>query len=189
MSYTIREYTPADETSWLHCRVLAFLDTAFYDDVVPAKPVRPTPSLELVAVDESGAVVAIADTTVDGELATIDTIAVHPSHQRRGLGRRLLERTREWARAQGASTLDAWTRDDADTLAWYRTMGFAESDHYLHVYANHYTDPAEPGRAVDGARPGLTPMLVFAHASLADEERLRNEFARVHVDRRFSQPI
>ena len=68
-------------------------------------------------------------------------------------------------------------------------MGFAESDHYLHVYASHYTDPAEPGRAVDGARPGLRPMLVFAHASLADEERLRNEFARVHVDRRFSQPI
>lgn len=44
MSYTIREYTSADETSWLHCRVLAFLDTAFYDDVVPAKPVRIPPS-------------------------------------------------------------------------------------------------------------------------------------------------
>ena len=189
MNYTIREYTPADETSWVRCRVLAFLDTAFYDSVVPSKRAMGLPGLELVVVDEAGSVVAIMDTGIEGELATIDTVAVHPDHRRRGLGRQLLARTREWAREVGATTLDAWTRDDADTLAWYRSQGFAESDHYLHVYAFHYTDPAEPGRAIAVPRAGLRPMLVFGHAPRADEERLRSEFARVHVDRRFSMPI
>ena len=189
MSYTIREYTPADETAWLRCRVLAFLDTSFYDSVVPSKPAIDDPGLELVAVDETGGVVAIMDTGIEGGLATIDTVAVHPDHRRRGLGRQLLERTLQWARAQGATTLDAWTRDDADTLAWYRSAGFAESDHYLHVYAFYYTDPAEPARAIAEPRPGLRPMLVFGHAPLTDEERMRNEFARVHVDRRFAMPI
>ncbi|MFE9429092.1 GNAT family N-acetyltransferase [Kitasatospora sp. NPDC006697] len=185
----IREYTPADETSWLRCRVLAFLDTSFYDAVVPSKPAIGASGLELVVVDETGSVVGIMDTGIEGELATIDTVAIHPDHRRRGLGRQLLKRTREWVRATGATTLDAWTRDDAGTLAWYRAMGFAESDHYLHVYAFHYTDRAEPGRAISEARPGLRPMLVFLHAPMADEERLRGEFARVHVDRRFAMPI
>ncbi|MFC5907917.1 GNAT family N-acetyltransferase [Streptacidiphilus monticola] len=189
MKYTMREYTPSDETSWLRCRVLAFLDTSFYDAVVAAKPAIAAPGLELVVVDETGSVVALMDTGIEGGLATIDTIAVHPDHRRRGLGRQLLDRTRAWARAAGATTLDAWTRDDADTLAWYRSMGFAESDHYLHVYAFHYSDPAEPGRAIAEPRPGLRPVLVFGHAPLADEARMRAEFARVHVDRRFAMPI
>ncbi|GGT05026.1 hypothetical protein GCM10010156_73420 [Planobispora rosea] len=56
----------------------------------------------------------------------------------------------------GALTLDAWTRDDPGTLRWYRTNGFAESEHYLHVYANHYTEPGEPVRAIGERRPGLS---------------------------------
>ncbi|MER5477663.1 GNAT family N-acetyltransferase [Streptomyces sp. NPDC002734] len=189
MKYSIRAYSPADETSWLRCRVLAFLDTSFYDSVVRTKPAVAAPGLELVAVDATGSVVAVMDTGIEGELATVDTVAVHPDHRRQGLGRQLLERTLAWARSAGATTMDAWTRDDADTLAWYHAMGFDESDHYLHVYAFHYTDPAEPVRAIAEPRPGLKPMLVFGHAPLEDEERLRREFARVHVDRRFSMPI
>jgi N-acetylglutamate synthase-like GNAT family acetyltransferase len=189
LSYVIREYTPVDETAWLRCRVLSFLHTAYFDDVLRAKPDSQAPGLELVAVDGNGSVVGIMDTSIDGALATIDTVAVHPDHQRRGLGRQLLERTRSRARALGATTLDAWTRDDADTLAWYRAMGFVESDHYLHVYANHYTDRDEPGRAIGEPRPGLRPIMAFLHAGLADEEHLRGEFARVHVCRRFAMSV
>lgn len=83
-------------------------------------------------------------------------------------------------------TLDAWTRDDPDTLRWYRAMGFAESGHYLHVYANYYTDAAEPDRAVAQRRPGLRPVLAFLHANLRDEALLREQSARVHVCRRFA---
>ena len=187
--YTIREYTAADEQSWLRCRVLGFLDTAYFDDVWRTKPPIAAPGVELVAADEHGAIAAIMDVAVEGALATIETVAVHPDHRRRGLGRALLEAATARAVASSATTLDAWTRDDPDTLSWYHATGFAESDHYLHVYANHYTDAGEPKRAVATPRPGLHPMMLFLHAKLADEQRMREEFARVHVCRRFSKQL
>ena len=187
--YTVREYEPADEKSWLRCRVLGFLDTAYFDDVWQAKPRIPAPGFELVAADENGDIAGIMDVEIDGGLATIETVAVHPDHRRRGLGRVLLARASARLVGSSATTLDAWTRDDPDTLAWYRAMGFAESDHYLHVYANHYTDSGEPERAVRTPRPGLKPMMLFLHAKLAEEQRMREEFARVHVCRRFAKEL
>jgi hypothetical protein len=47
---TIGDYAPADEESWLRCRVLAFLHTAYYDDVLCAKPAYANPSIALVAL-------------------------------------------------------------------------------------------------------------------------------------------
>lgn len=189
MDYTIFEYVPEDETSWLRCRVLSFLGTAYFDDVWRARPRIAAPGFELVAVAEDGTTAAILDVAIDGVLATIDTVAVHPDHQRRGLGRTLLAEAVARATSASATTLDAWTRDDPNTLAWYRAMGFAESDHYLHVYANLYTDVGEPRRAVPQPRPGLNPVMLFLHAKLADEQRMREEFARVHVCRRFAKPL
>ena len=188
-SYTIRDYAPDDEKSWLRCRVLGFLDTAYYDSVERVKPPISIPGFELVAVGEDGTVAGLLDVSVDGELATVETVAVHPDHRRRGLGRALLAEATARAAATSATTLDAWTRDDPDTLTWYRAMGFAESDHYLHVYANSYTDHAEPKRAIAERRPDLRPVILFLHAKLAEETRLRKEFARVHVCRRFAKPL
>ncbi|MBB5080277.1 GNAT family N-acetyltransferase [Nonomuraea endophytica] len=201
MNRILRDYARADEPSWLRCRVLAFLSTAYYDDVAPAKPAIAAPGFELVAVDRQATVLGLMDVAVDGELATIETVAVHPDHQHAGIGRALLEQALTRVRTMPTvTTLDAWTRDDPDALRWYRAMGFRESDHYLHVYASHYAkaertqtdEPAhtsEPERALTGARPGLHPVSVFLHASLNEEERLRREFARVHVCRRFSMTL
>ncbi|MFI9555284.1 GNAT family N-acetyltransferase [Nonomuraea endophytica] len=222
MNHILRDYARADEPSWLRCRVLAFLSTAYFDDVAPAKPLVTAPGFELVAVDRRATVLGLMDVAVEGELATIETVAVHPDHQHAGIGRALLEQAMTRVRTMPAvTTLDAWTRDDPDALRWYRAMGFRESDHYLHVYASHYAKAAEPervqtaepegaqtaepapvqtdqpapahtsepDRALIGARPGLYPVSVFLHAGLAEEERLRREFARVHVCRRFSMAI
>ena len=191
MFYSVREYSPADETSWLRCRVLSFLNTAYFDNVERAKPVIPAPGFELIAVDDHGTVLGIMDVAVEAAdgLATIDTVAVHPDHQHRGIGRGLLASALDRIRTLGVPTLDAWTRDDPDTLRWYRAMGFAESNHYLHVYANHYTASEEPGRAIGAARPGLDLIAAFLHGKLAEEEQLRREFARVHVCRRFVRPV
>jgi ribosomal protein S18 acetylase RimI-like enzyme len=180
----VRDYEPADEQSWLRCRVLAFLGTAYFDAVVTAKPAA---GAALVAV-ESGSVVGILDLSADGGLATIDTIAVHPDHQHRGIGTRLLELACARGAALGAGTIDAWTRDDAATLRWYRARGFSESGHYLHVYADHYVSAAEPASAVQG-RPGLKPVKVFLHAALDQEAEMRRKFSRVHVCRRFARQI
>lgn len=51
MNLEIRDYQKEDQTSWLRCRVLAFLDTAYYDVVAKEKEVYQYPSIELVAIE------------------------------------------------------------------------------------------------------------------------------------------
>jgi hypothetical protein len=70
----------------------------------------------------------------------------------------------------------------------HRSRGFRESEHYLHLYADHYVDAGEPAQAVQ-PRPGLEPIKVFLHATLDHEAGARKKFRRVHVCRRFAQPI
>jgi ribosomal protein S18 acetylase RimI-like enzyme len=189
VTLAIRDYLPTDEQSWLRCRVVAFLGTSYFDDVWTTKTRTPAPGFDLVAVDERDQIVGVLDVSVDGDLATIDTIAVHPDRQHIGIGRDLLAVAVARSRDAGAVTLDAWTRDDAETLRWYRTSGFDESDQYLHVYANLYADAGEPRRAIGSPRAGLDPVMLFLHGQLADEDRMRAEFARVHVCRRFAMAI
>jgi ribosomal protein S18 acetylase RimI-like enzyme len=187
--YFVRDYASGDEPSWLRCRVLAFLTTAYFDDVVQTKPAVQAPGFELVAICAPDGVVGLLDVTVDDTAGTIDNLAVHPDHQHHGIARSLLSHAITRARAQNLTALSAWSRDDPVTLEWYRTMGFSETDHYLHVYANHTAHPDEPARAVDRMRPDLVLMSAFLHAELADEPRLRQQFTRVHVCRRFTKAV
>jgi ribosomal protein S18 acetylase RimI-like enzyme len=182
----IRDYERADERSWLQCRVLSFLGTAYFDDVVTAKR-SPARGAELVAVNSS-AVVGVLDLSVDGTLATIDTIGVHPDYQRRGIGTRLFDLACLRAARLGASAIDAWTRDDEGTLRSYRARGMSESSHYLHVYADYYASAQEPAAAVQ-ARPGMEPVKIFLHAGINHEAEMRAKFQRVHVCRRFAKPL
>jgi GNAT superfamily N-acetyltransferase len=166
--------------------VLSFLGTAYFDDVMPAKK-TPVLGAELVA-EESGAIVGVLDLSVEAQVATIDTIAVHPDHQRRGIGSRLLTRASARAHYLGASTIEAWTRDDEPTLRWYRSRFVTESDHYLHVYADCYARPGEPADAAQ-CSPDFDLIKVFLHADLDREAEMRARFTRVHVCRRFSSPV
>lgn len=209
MGYAVRDYVAGDEPSWLRCRVSSFLGTAWHDDAVAAKPA--VSGAELVAVD-GDVVVGILDLAVDGELATIETIAVHPDHQHRGIGGALLSRARARATALGATTLDAWTRDDPPTVRWYRAMGFAESDHHLRVIADGAARAVvpRPGPRVAQAFPragrveearsrkafsradqadGAEPQGKSARADQADGARSRRELARVREHRRFAMAL
>jgi len=179
---TVRDYTAADEGAWLRCRVLSFLGTPYFDDVLTAKP-QVERGAEIVAEREGG-LVGVLDLAMEGDLATIETIAVHPDHQREGVGAAMLTDAIRRARALGATQIDAWTRDDPSALAWYRRSGFDEQEHYLHVYADSYVDPDEPGRAVT-RQPGLVPIKMFLHGRIEDEAHMRGSFRRVHVCRRF----
>ncbi|MFJ3993095.1 hypothetical protein ACIPWY_31140 [Streptomyces sp. NPDC090032] len=73
MNHVIREYRPADEISWLRCRVLSFLSTPYFDDVLTTKPQVRAPGFSPVVATELGAIAGIVDVGVDDELATIDT--------------------------------------------------------------------------------------------------------------------
>jgi ribosomal protein S18 acetylase RimI-like enzyme len=186
--WAIRPYAPQDESSWLRCRVLAFLDTCYYDDVWTTRPAAPAIQLVASMPGDSGNghedIAGILDIELDGELATIDTIAVHPDHRREGIADALLGEGLRRLPSR-ISTLDAWTREDAPAHAWYRADGFGESDHYLHVYKGR-DDPADGWEA---PQPLWRPVMAFCHADLADEDEIRSRFARVYVCRRFSRAV
>lgn len=79
------------------------------------------------AVGERGEVLgyAIALWLADGSLH-LDEIDVHPSMQRRGIGRALLERVRAHARSRSAPRLTLTTfRSVPWNMPWYASLGFA----------------------------------------------------------------
>lgn len=78
--------------------------------------------------------------------------------------------------------VEAWTRDDHTTLAWYRARGFVEDSPYLHVYK----DWDEETERVEG----LALVTGFLHCTdLGREAELRRRFRRVHVCRRMSASL
>jgi ribosomal protein S18 acetylase RimI-like enzyme len=182
---TIRAYSPADETGWLRCRALSFLDTQYFDDTLARRPDPAEPSVALVAEDPDGTIVGILDIGVEGRLATIDTVAVHPDHQGRRIATTLLATAIPLLAGTGATELDAWTREDPAANAWYRRVGFVEETRYLHVFVSEgddttgFTTPDGLGR----------PVLAFLHAPIEREAEMRARFRRVHVCRRYVQPI
>lgn len=179
-SIVVRPFRESDEASWLRCRVLSFLDSNYFDDVLTAKPTYALPSVELVAV-LGDQVVGVLDVAIDGALATVETIATHPDHARRGVAHELLG---EALRVLPSTTitLDAWTRENFAANAWYQSCGFRETFRYLHVYSQSDDELAS---SIVSSRGELTPVAAFFHASIEDEVLLRAEYERVYVCRRY----
>lgn len=178
-SFAIRHYRAWDATSWLRCRLLSFFHTNYYDDVVTVRPEYENQSVCLVAVIDDE-VAGLIDIEIDGAESTIEVVAVHPAHERRGIGRALLSA----AIAQlpdAVLTLDAWTREMEASNAWYRQNGFVENYQYLHVYKDW-----DENSAGFQSPPGLSaPTRAFMHAAIEDEAELRSRFRRVYVCRQY----
>lgn len=66
--------------------------------------------------------------TVDGN-AHIEQVSVHPSHARKGLGRKLIEVAEDWARARDLAALTLTTYADVPWNApYYERLGFEVLD-------------------------------------------------------------
>lgn len=189
--FLIRSYRPADEQGWLRCRVLAFLDSAYFDDVHREKERYPGLAIELVAEIE-GQIVGLLDVACEGQPGTICSppapggpdglagmiwhLAVHPDCRRRGIATALLREAQGQARRWRLERFEAWTRDDPGVEAWYRAMGFRWVEAYWHVYI---TTQEEIDSAIRCEIPGLRPVSILAHYT-GDDETVCRRFGRVH---------
>lgn len=194
--WTIRPYRPTDEAQWLRCRVLAFLDTAYFDNVLSEKEQYSNPAIELVATLDQQ-VVGIIDVecetipgslcspsthpTATGKAGMISTIAVHPDYRRQGIGTALLQAAVAIAHESQIQRLEAWTRDDAATIQWYESQGFQKVDRYLHVYLQD----EEVKQGISSHIPGLKPIHVFAQYSGDSANNIKGQFRRVHECNRY----
>jgi ribosomal protein S18 acetylase RimI-like enzyme len=185
---TIRPYRPDDEIQWIRCRVLAFLDSAYFDDVQQRKPRYSHPAVELVAESPVGVIAGFIDVECEQAPGTVCSsrpglggmiwnLGVHPDWRGHGVASRLLSRAIQLATELGLVRLEVWTRDDPEVLAWYKSHGFNLIDTYLHVYL----DFDEAKLSLVSQVPGLKPIKVFAQfTDAARFERIRSRFGRVH---------
>jgi ribosomal protein S18 acetylase RimI-like enzyme len=192
--YSIRPYEHGDEPGWVRCRVLSFLDSAYFDDVAREKTRYTNPAIELVAESAAvgsarGLIAGFIDVECEktagsvcsarpGLAGMIWNLGVHPDHRGRGLASGLLRHAIGLAIEKGIERLEVWTRDDPGVLAWYESKGFKLINTYLHVYLGY----DEAGQVLDSDMPGLRPVKVFCHFSKdpARFEEIRQRFERVH---------
>ncbi|WP_059104519.1 GNAT family N-acetyltransferase [Shouchella shacheensis] len=183
----IRKYAQADEDGWVRCRVLSFLDTPYFDNVLKEREEYENPAIELVAVEE-GQIVGLLDIECEvreGSVCSRGTglggmlwhVAVHPDYRRRGVGNELLTEAEKIAKDQGLNRLEAWTRDDGRVHKWYEKHGFLKETSYFHVVIE---GSQEIKGTLKSEMPKLCPIQVFAHYSGEDEEAVRGKFNRVH---------
>ena len=71
---TIRPYREGDERGWVVCRVLAFLDSPFFEAVRQTKERYEHPAIELVA-ERAGEIVGLIDIECEEAPETVATIS------------------------------------------------------------------------------------------------------------------
>jgi len=71
---------------------------------------------------------------VPHRFAAVEDLVVGSSHRRRGIGRALLERAHEWARAQGAVRVQLTVYEfNQEALPFYRALGYETLRHALEM--------------------------------------------------------
>ncbi|MGI6628042.1 MAG: GNAT family N-acetyltransferase [Bacillota bacterium] len=183
----IRRYVEHDETGWVRCRVLSFLNTAYFDNVLKSKEHYGNPSIELIA-EADNMIVGLLDIECDtneirvcserpGLGGMIWHIAVHPDYRNRGIASALLNKGVELCKERGIERLEAWTRDDDWVTRWYENRGFNIIDSYLHVFLDGGKDFR---KSIECKIPGMMFVQGFAHYVGNEPDRIVNMFSRVH---------
>lgn len=158
----ILDYSSKYEDSWIRCRTLSFLYTQYYDDILQTKP--KIDGIELICV-ENNQVIGLLDIEIKNAYcsydkhqkgAMIETIAVHPEHQSKGIGQKLLEVAEERLKLEGIDYLEAWTREDDSSNQWYIKNGFSQFNSYFHVFTSG---------DIKTSNPHFHPIFTFGHVT------------------------
>ncbi|WP_426351293.1 GNAT family N-acetyltransferase [Alloiococcus sp. CFN-8] len=182
----IREYRDEDNLQWVRCRVLSFLDSAYFDNVLREKESYSNPSIELVA-EVDNKIIGFIDIEYErkiGEVChktnelggVIWHLGVLPEYRKLGVGSLLLSEAINGIKGTGVKRLQAWTRDDKWVNDWYKDRGFIWKESYLHVYA----EDVECDKAVQPMINKLYVCGTFSHYIGEDKEFIKNSFKRVH---------
>lgn len=182
----VRDYQVTDEIGWVRCRVLSFLNTAYFDNVLQKKETYVQPAIELVAIEDQQ-VIGLLDIEYEVQPHTVCSkgeglggmiwhIAVHPDYQRKGVGQQLLQEAEKRAQEKQLNRLEAWTRDDQWVNNWYINNQFSIVDSYLQVFM----DGEALKNLVIADIPDLYPIQAFAHYVGKEPEKIKERFARVH---------
>ncbi|GAA0783029.1 GNAT family N-acetyltransferase [Hathewaya limosa] len=182
----IREYKKTDELQWVRCRVLSFLDSAYFDDVLREKEHYENPSIELVA-EIDNKIVGLIDIEYEIEQGkacykldelggVIWHLAVLPEYRRLGIATTLLNESVLRLKHKGIKKLQAWTRDDGWVNDWYKNKNFEWKESYLHVYMENN----ECKDIIDTKIEKLFICSCFAHYTGENKEKIKRKFKRVH---------
>ena len=182
----IREYEDTDELGWVRCRVLSFLDCAYFDNVLRKKEHYNNPVIELVA-EADGKIVGLIDVEYEIEKGTVCYItnelggviwhlAVLPEYRNRGISTSLLNKAITILKNKGIKRLEAWTRDDKWVNAWYKNRGFNWKEVYLHVYA----EGDECDEITESKIEKLFICNSYGHYVGENKEEILEKFKRVH---------
>ncbi len=113
----------------------------------------------LVAEDEDG-VVGAASLWIKPDLAHGDTVVEVPmlvvseSARRRGIGKLLVEKIQSVAATENAALIElVATRGNDTARAFYRSLGFIETDHVALEFVGDMQDPPDPEQ-VQSSSPG-----------------------------------
>jgi ribosomal protein S18 acetylase RimI-like enzyme len=185
-SMQIREYRDTDNLQWVRCRVLSFLDSAYFDNVLKEKEHYSNDSIELVAVKDD-IIVGLIDIeyeTVKGTVCYYSNelggvmwhLAVLPEYRGRGIATSLLNEAIKFLKDKHINKIEAWTRDDKWVNDWYKNRGFNFRKQYLHIYS----EGNECSKIIDSKINNLFICNCFAHYLGDDREEIKKKFKRVH---------
>lgn len=194
---TIREYTAADETAWVRCRVISFLDCSYWNDVKREKERYPHPGISLVA-DAGGMIVGLIDGELDSEDLTVRDhgrgavvwhMAVLPEYRRFGVGMALWKEMEKRLMRMGVTHCELWTQEDTAANQFYQRMGLRLQPE--HTWLRCYADAKHGTLLVDRDRLGSiygVEELVFG-AKPEDRERLRPLCHRIDEVRLYTKEL
>lgn len=122
------------------CGAIADLVNRAYAGYVPRMGRKPAPMTDdhaaeiaagetlLLEEEEGGRILGVLVLRDEGETLLLHNVAVEPAVKGRGLGRRLLERAEQEARARACSAIRLYTHATMiENIAIYRRLGYVES--------------------------------------------------------------